>query len=300
MSEYHVRQFDGGSTVCDGRNCACASGAMAVAFGSGGKQQPTSDQFRTRSGESCIPGVHSPSGGLFIGDVERTAATYGVSIDYGLDPGQGLKRWTAAEEKARLLDGRFGMVCLGDYDTLPSAIDAQPGFNGDHSTWVHDYRASDDTVCWHDPLAAGPRRVKWSVVVAYNQKPGSPVRGLAGFVRIVVSLPDTDTEEPMPGLDLRPIGTIESGYADVPKGTEVIESATRRRYKTTADANGRIATGPWDPLDISGVQRGYEVEFSQGRAWVRESAVTFRASGSAPKTYKVTVGGKAAGSVVLP
>jgi hypothetical protein len=270
VTEYFVKQFDGGSTTCDGKNCACASGATAVAFGSGGEHQPTSDQFRARSGVSCIPGRHSASGGLFISDVERTAAIYGVTIDYGREPGGGLKRWTATEQKARLKGGLFGMVCLGDYDQLPAWLDEQPGFHGDHSTFVHNYRASDDTVCWHDPLGKATRRVKWSVVVAYNQKPGSPVKGLAGFVRIVIPLPPTDTEEPdMPGLDLRPIGQLQAGTADVDKGVEVIYSMDRRRAKTTAAASGRQATGLYDPAQIGGVQEGYEVLFAEGMAWVR-------------------------------
>jgi hypothetical protein len=178
------------------------------------------------------------------------------------------------------------MVCLGDYDQIPTWLDAQPGFNGDHSVWIHDYRASDDSVCWHDPLATAPRRVKWSVVVAYNQKPGSPVRGLAGFVRIVVALPPTDTEEPdMPGLDLRPLsGDIAAGRADVPKGTDVIYCTDKRRAKTTGTATNRIASGLWTPVEISSRPVGYEVELAEGMAWVRQGAVTFTPSGATSTT----------------
>jgi hypothetical protein len=82
----------------------------------------------------------------------------------------------------------------------------------------------------------------------------------------------------MPGLDLRPIpgSPITTIVVDVPKGTEVIYSTDRQRDKTTADATARLATGPWDPLEISGEQRGYEVVLAAGRAWIRESALTIR------------------------
>jgi hypothetical protein len=180
MTEYFVKQFDGGSTACDGRNCACASGATAVAFGSGGIHTPSADQFRTKSGKSCVPGVDTNSGGLTIQAVEATAKLYGIDIDYGEVEG-GVTRWTFATIKSRITKGE-GAVLLGDYDQIPAEIDEQPGFNGDHSVFIHDGNATD--VCWHDPLGDKPRRVKWSVAEKYNQKPGSPTQGLAGFVQI--------------------------------------------------------------------------------------------------------------------
>ena len=183
MTEYHVRQFDGGSSACDGRNCACASGAMAVAFGSSGKQTPTSDEFRTRSGRSCVPGVHSPSGGLFTSDVATTAATYGVDIEYGSTRRShaSLVSWCKAN----------GAVVLGDYDQLPLALRVQDRFEGDHSVWVHDFR--DDTFCWHDPLDTKPQRVRSSIVSRYNQKAGSPTKGLQGWTIVPLEVPDTGT-----------------------------------------------------------------------------------------------------------
>lgn len=217
VAEYFVRQHDGYPHACDGRNCACASGATAVAFGSGGKQRPSSDDFRERSGRSCIPGVHSPSGGLFISDVEDTAARYGVTIAYGRSA-TGLLRRTSTQIKTWIKAGH-GAVLPGDYDQLPAELDEVPSFHGDHSVWIHDYRASDDTVCWHDPLGDKPRRVKWSVVVKYNQKPGSPVKGLAGFVRL--ALPDTGT-----GDEMERTFAIKPFVATWPKDTPVYETGT--------------------------------------------------------------------------
>ena len=274
MAEYHVKQFDGGSILCDGRNCACASGAMAVAFGTNGEQRPTSDGFRARSGESCIPGVHSASGGLFIEDVVSTAATYGVTIDYGAPT-----RWTATQQKAKLRLG-YGMVTLGDYDQLPPDLDVQPGFNGDHSTFVHAYRASADTVCWHDPLAHWQRRVPWSVVVKYNHKPDSPVRGLAGFVAL--PLPDTDTEDDMPGLTTTPGANLISGIARIDKGVEVIRVSDRERITLSQDAV-REAVGPFVSDDLN--TPGYFVSISGATCWVRRSQASFTPDGL-PTTIK--------------
>ena len=167
---------------------------MAVAFGSSDKHTPTSDEFRTRSGKSCVPGVHSDSGGLFIQDVANTAATYGVHVAYG-----GVRRthaqlvsWCKAN----------GSVVLGDYDQLPLSLRVQDRFTGDHSVWVHDFR--DDTFCWHDPLDTKPQRVRSAIVSRYNQKVGSPTKGLQGWTVVLMTPPDTGTEEAVhsiPGVD---------------------------------------------------------------------------------------------------
>jgi len=155
----------------------------------------TADQFRARSGVSCVPGAHSQSGGLFISDVVRVFAELGEEIDYGPVEG-GYTRW-APPMLAAKLGTVFGAVLLGDYDALPSRYRASATFLGDHSTWAHDYRASDGTVCWHDPLRRAPIRIPISAALAYWQKAGSPVRGLAGWVRIAIAPPDTSTEEDM-------------------------------------------------------------------------------------------------------
>lgn len=185
MSDYHAKQFDGGATACDGRNCAAATCAMEIYAGTGGKVQLTSDQVRSRSGVSCIPGAHSPSGGLYISDVIRVAGLYGVRVDFGQGAGDipPYRRWPASEARARL-SGPYGMHVLGDYDQIPAPYRA-PGstFRGDHSAYAHDYR-DDATVCWHDPLRSAPIRMPLAVLLKYWQKPGSPVKGLAGFTRL--------------------------------------------------------------------------------------------------------------------
>lgn len=228
MTEYHVRQFDGGPTKCDGRNCACASGAMGVAYGTAGAKRPSADAFRARSGVSCVPGVHSPSGGLYISDVERTAATYGVVIDYGRDERGHLRRWTEREQVAKLGAG-FGAVLLGDYDQIPPYLDESPGFSGDHSGWVHDFRLRDRSACWHDPLALDPRRVPWNVLARYNHKPGSEVAGLTGFVRIAVRPPDTSTGDDM---DSFPIPE-EPSVAIVRAGAKLYADSAFKTAKVT-------------------------------------------------------------------
>jgi hypothetical protein len=103
----------------------------------------------------------------------------------------------------------------------------------------------------------------------------------------------------MPGLDLRPIGTLVAGTVDIPNGTEVIYSKDRRRRNLSQAATNRQATGLYDRADFAGDQPGYEVQFIDGMAWVREDACTFTpAAGTG--SYLVTVGGKLVGEVVLP
>jgi hypothetical protein len=128
MTEYFARQLTG--SRCGPYNCAAASGAMASMFALG-EAGITADEFPKRSGVSCVPGENSKSGGLFISDVERTAATYGVYIDYGRDPGSNQpKRWSEADAKTRL-SGDFVGIFLGDYDQYgrglgPALVQGRP------------------------------------------------------------------------------------------------------------------------------------------------------------------------------
>lgn len=252
MIELHVRQFDGGDTRCDGRNCAAASAAMAIWHGSAGKVRLTADQVRAQSGRSCVPGVHTRSGGLAIGDVVRVAQANGVAIDYGEIEG-GYTRWSPPTAQARLSSG-FGGIFLGDYDQVPAPF-RQPGstFNGDHSLYGHDYREDlpaygrsrpEPTVCWHDTLRQARIRVPMGVLIAYWQKPDSPVRGFAGWVR-EAWLPDTSTEEePMSIYARREIGgtfTIPAGklvrfLRPTATGWEVAKTRS-----STPTVSGRVA-----------------------------------------------------------
>lgn len=197
MRDFHVRQFPAtGKTACDSKNCACASCAMAVSFGTRGKRERTAHDVRTQSHTSCIPGVDTPSGGITIGDVERVGTINGVDIDYGRAASSFYRRWTATEIKARL-GSYYGAILQGMYVNVKAPWRAHGStFTGGHSVWSHDYREdfpdSHDgkvqaTVCWHDPLRPRPIRVPWSVVVAYTQT-ASPLKGFAGWVRI--PLPD--------------------------------------------------------------------------------------------------------------
>ena len=200
MKDYHAIQMTG--TACQGRNCAAASGAMAAYFGTRGGIVMTADEFRHRSGVSCIPGVDTPSGGLTVNAVERVLGTVGVPIDYG--PGAALKSWSLAEIRNHL-STTFGAILLGMYSSVPSPWRAHGStFRGGHSTWAHDLREDmaatgtatvQRTVCWHDPLRPRPIRVPESVVIAYTQTPSS-LKGFAGFVRIP-ALPGGTYASPM-------------------------------------------------------------------------------------------------------
>lgn len=188
--DYHAIQFTG--SPCAGYNCAAASAAMGIFLGSGGRARLTADQVRTESGVSCRPGVRTPSGGLFIGDVIRVAHAHGVTIDYGRDPVSTYKRWSFAMAESRMASG-WGMIVLGDYDQMPKPYRAVGiAFQGDHSSFAHDFRVDlhasyrgpvGPTVCFHDPLRPAPIRLPWAVFAAYWWKPTSPIRGYGGFVK---------------------------------------------------------------------------------------------------------------------
>ena len=158
--DYFTTQLTG--TACAPRNCAAASGAMALADAGGPRL--TADQFRGQSGSSCVPGAHSASGGLFISDVERVIRANGQDIDYGRDANGSPRRWKPADFTSRL--PAEGAVLLGDYDALWATYRASATFLGDHSVYVHDYRTVGDNVCWHDPLRRVPIRIPASAAIA--------------------------------------------------------------------------------------------------------------------------------------
>lgn len=191
VKEYHAEQLDG--TVCGTRNCAAATGADDVYYGTRGHQQLTAHQFRSRSGVSCIKGKDTTSGGLAIRHIIDTAAAFGVKVDFG----EGVRRWTKTEVKTRLMLN-YGGHFLGDYDQVPWPWrDHGSTFEGDHSAWAHDYREDvkdshydivQPTVCWHDPLRDNPIRIPFSVLLDYNQKDGSVTKGRVGWV-IIPTIP---------------------------------------------------------------------------------------------------------------
>ena len=181
MTDYHATQRTG--SPCAPFNCAAASGAMGLYATTDGKVQLSADAFRARADVSCVPGVHSNSGGLFISDVVRVFDIYGELIDYGKTE-MGYTRWSPPELRRRLHEEGEGGVLLGDYDALPIEYRASATFRGDHSVWVHDYRELDDTICWHDPLRLRPIRIPIGAAISYWQKPDSPIRGFAGWVTI--------------------------------------------------------------------------------------------------------------------
>lgn len=177
MTDFHATQLTG--SRCQGRNCAAASGAMAVAFGTRYAKKMSADAFRAATGASCVPGVHSASGGLFVSDVIKGCAEFGVPINYGLNANDVPKQWSEDELRSRLRDQGEGLVCIGRYGALPAKYRVGT-FTGMHSTWVHAYRSSDHTVGWHDPLRKGAIRLPFGALLDYWEG-GSPAR-YAGFV----------------------------------------------------------------------------------------------------------------------
>lgn len=220
MTDYHVPQLDG--SACASRNCAACSGAMGLYWQTGEKL--TGAQFRKESGASCVPGAHSGSGGLFISDVVKVFEAHGATIDYGPnDDPPTYRRWDPFELERRLKLG-YGGVMLGDYDALPKQYRASKTFLGDHSAWNHDFRvnAGVDETHWHDPLRMVGIWIPVSAVISYWQKPSSPIRGFAGWVKLQQGDDMTDPAKDIPVVTatVAPGGAL---YAD-PDRNRIIAS----------------------------------------------------------------------------
>lgn len=250
MTDIHVYQLIG--RTCPGRNCAAASGAMAVAAATDGGTVLSADRFRVDSKISCTPGVHTRSGGLPIYAVVAVALGHGVSIEFGNPP----KPWPMAELEKRLRAG-WGAVVLGDYEAAPDH--APTTFAGDHSVWVHGFRVEGGVkqTHWHDPLRTpgyGGRWVSLAAVIRYWRftAGGGRVAGYAGFVRL-------------PPPTKRPARNVD-GWALVATGSTY--------YR---------ARGTWDhnyPVKLTGPQK----ITTGGRRWVGASHV-----GILPGGTKITV-----------
>ena len=193
MKDYHVRQFpETGKTACDSKNCACASAAMGLFFATRGRIEMDAADVRRATGQSCVPGVHTPSGGINIPAIERVYDAHGLDIDFGRASVSYYRRWNSTEVKGRL-STYWGGHLMGMYSSLKAPWRASGStFTGGHSVWAHDLREDlpdshydkvQATVCWHDPLRARPIRVPLSVVIAYTQT-ASPLKGFAGWVKI--------------------------------------------------------------------------------------------------------------------
>jgi hypothetical protein len=131
-------------------------------------------------------------------------------------------------------------------------------------------------------VAEGTRRFP-TIVGAFGHADQTDTKGCPGTAPLMLELwrrigHGAFKEADMPGLDLRPVlgVPVTTVTVDVPKGAEAIYSTDRRRDQLDVNATARTATGPWDPTNISGEQRGYEVVLAGGRAWIRESALTIR------------------------
>ena len=266
MLDYFATQRTG--TPCAPFNCAAASGAMGLAFGSGNRHIVSADAFRAQADVSCVPGVHSASGGLFISDVERVFALHAIAIDYGRGGDGQPNRWSPPTLALKLTQGN-GAVVLGDYDALPLKYRASATFKGDHSAWTHDFRIGDGTVCWHDPLRGKPVHIPMSAVLSYWQKAGSPVQGLAGFVK--------GKEEFVPGIAIQHMKS-KPGMVTVKKidGVQAVQIADLERFGMPAGTlKGTIGTAIMKTA-VNGIPAGTLVFIvGEEAAVIRADQVTF-------------------------
>lgn len=186
LAERHVKQFDG--TRCASFNCAAASAAMAIYWGTNGRVALTASQVRTKSEISCTPGADTRSGGLRAIDVQRVAAAYGVTVDYG---GNGLINWPAGELYNRLASNHAAIV-LGDANRLP--VNPTSGVVY-HSIFGHALRVGSQgrETHMHDPRNTSGIWVPLSALDRYQL--GMEGVRFSGFV----ALPAPDTSMPPPG-----------------------------------------------------------------------------------------------------
>lgn len=265
VSDYHVTQYDG--TTCGSRNCAAASGAMAVAFAGG--DQMTAKQFRLESGISCSLGVDTVSGGLRIVDVMRVAQAHGVLLNYG-----GLQSWPATALRARLAIGQ-GAIVLGDCQEAPVSPSLNVVY---HSAFVHGLDGSDRTH-WHDPRLSAASWQPVSKVITYWEGMDHGMR-YAGFVAAnqIVTPPESDTdpiqEDPMAAIVIDQLGSLPAGTRIVvPDGMGIF------RIGTDGQPIHRSIPGNYEAL-LSGVDRAlypteqlYGIAFDGGLWYVKASEV---------------------------
>jgi hypothetical protein len=272
MAEFFAKQLTG--TPCSGFNCAAAAAAMGLAAGSGNRLQLTADDVRAEADVSCVPHVHSESGGLTVRDVIGVFKRNDVGIDYNNPIG---KAWPKAKLAERLAGGE-GAVLLGQYAKLPSQFRASD-FAGGHSAWVHDHNEQDDSICWHDPLRTMPRRIPISAAIQYWQATGK-TKGSAGFVTI--------KEEAMPGLGFRIVENIK-GTAKIKGGAPhaLIRIRDQKRVGATAGQEREVVArvALLEPLDdvptdrVNGFLVGREVnlrDLNVEATFVLATDVTFR------------------------
>lgn len=199
MNDVHVRQDL--TTYCGKKNCAAASGSMAVAFGGG--PVLSSDQFRALSGVSCVPGVDSSSGGLRATDVWAVAQSFGVTIHYGGLAGA-IADWPVWALEGRLREGE-GCIVLGDCKVAPTSPCATDELY--HSAFVHGFRVDGgvEQTHWHDPRLSGASWQPLTEVITYWQGMDHG-RRFAGFVAPAQTdaPPDTSTGGGVTAMAVQP------------------------------------------------------------------------------------------------
>jgi hypothetical protein len=247
--------------------CVWITGAAAVDAQSGGKRKPSPDDVlaKVKRSEETNP----VTDGWSLQDLGL--AMVRLDVPFVIRSGQG---WAAVRATRRA--GLY-IALQGDSDRFPDGCSG--AFDGDHCIGVHPDTDAQGRWRIDDPICRTATYQPESVLRAYAAKFEPSIRFGAFMQPVPIIPPDTSTEDPdVPGLSLAPVPPLAAGSASVPKGTEVIRVSDRKRIRTTADANGRPATGPYDVEDISGLQRGYLIDFTSGLAWVRESTLTFTAS----------------------
>lgn len=146
------KQLDG--STCQGTNCGCASSAMASQRAREGKDPgnrfawpPTPRAIRSHIQAVFNTGCR----GSTFPQNERVCATM-YAVD--LQPRYNIP-W--ATFRSMIISGRGAVAAIQYSVVAPTRFDACPGFNGAHSVYVNERRASDGAFLVYDPLADGRR-----------------------------------------------------------------------------------------------------------------------------------------------
>lgn len=145
------KQGDG--STCQWANCGPASSAMASQRAREGVDPnrpsawpPTPREVRAsiqaKFGTGC-------KGTTFAQNESAVASLYGVD----LQPRYNIPFSTF---RSMIISGRGAVVAI-QYSAVPAKYDASPGFDGGHSVFVNERRASDGAFLVYDPLADGRR-----------------------------------------------------------------------------------------------------------------------------------------------
>lgn len=285
----HVSQYGPWSTVTRQSGCTWTSGSNGIDAQSGGKVTKNPDQVKAQVKPEDETNPNTP--GWSMVDLSRAMAKLGVPFDDRTGLGWGAVRSAH--------DAGLYIVLQGDSDRFADST-CSGAFNGDHAIGVHPNE--DGTGRWRidDPICPVHRYETEATLRAYAEKLSAGIWFGVFTKPVPVLLPDTSTEDAMLLTDVKALtgtATMTATWglwdtatdvksAPVAKGTtfEVLGSVTYHKSKKA-------------PAGFTGYLVNHKARL---HVLPSKDVSTFKPRPGDPVSYKVLVGGKAAGSVTLP